>query len=162
MPPRRPGPGGGGHLEIRRADRADLPALARLVWLNAAPEEQAAQTIESFRIDLEAWWSTHEQSHRAFIAVDDGGVPVGMAWVALLPRVPRPGVLDRSTGDIQSVFVVPEHRGRGIGSALVRAATEEAVRHGARRVTVHSGRRAVPAYERLGFVSTSELLTKEL
>ncbi|GAB3758115.1 hypothetical protein GCM10028864_43030 [Microlunatus parietis] len=82
---------------------------------------------------------------------------VGMAWVALVPRVPRPGKLNRLSADIQSVFVRPEHRGQGIGSALVEAATAHALRLGALHVTVHSGRRAVPVYERLGFVSSPEL-----
>lgn len=148
-------------MDIRRADRSDIKGLARLVWLNAAPQERGEQTVDSFEPDLAAWWAAHAGSHHAFIAVDGTAEPVGMAWVALVPRVPRPGVIDRKSGDIQSVFVVPEHRGQGIGAALVRAASEHAVRHGARRVTVHSGRSAVPVYERLGFTSSSQLLQRE-
>ena len=83
-----------------------------------------------------------------------------MAWVALLVRVPRPGDTARRSADIQSVFVVPEHRDKGIGSSLVQAATEHAMRLGASRVTVHSGRRAVPVYERLGFASSPQLLQR--
>lgn len=148
-------------MEIRRADRSDVAGLARLVWLNAAPDERGEQTIESFGADLAAWWSAHKESHRAFIAVVGTAQPVGMAWVALVPRVPRPGVTDRRSGDIQSVFVLPEHRGQGIGSALIMAASEDALRNGARRVTVQSGRRAVPLYERLGFMSSTQLLMRE-
>lgn len=91
-----------------------------------------------------------------------GGEPeiVGVAWVALVPRVPRPGATERMSGDIQSVYVLPEHRGRGIGSALVDAAARHAEQLGALRVTVHSGRRAVPVYERLGFASSHQLLQR--
>jgi GNAT superfamily N-acetyltransferase len=81
-----------------------------------------------------------------------------MAWVALLPRIPRPGATSRMSADIQTVFVLPEQRGRGIGSALVHAAAEHAAQLGAIRVTVHSGRKAVPVYERLGFKSSRQLL----
>jgi GNAT superfamily N-acetyltransferase len=84
-----------------------------------------------------------------------------MAWLAFLPRVPRPGTTSRRSADIQSVFVVPEQRGRRIGSALVQAASEHAFRLGAERVTVHSGRQSVPVYERLGFASSRELLQRQ-
>ncbi len=53
---------------------------------------------------------------------------------------------------------MPEHRGRGVGSALIRAATEHAVRLDSIRVTVHSGVTATPLYERLGFASSPQLL----
>lgn len=83
-----------------------------------------------------------------------------MAWVAIVPRVPRPGATSRLSADVQSVFVMPEYRGRGVGSALVNAAAEHAARFGALRVTVHSGRKAVPVYERLGFQSSRQLLQR--
>jgi GNAT superfamily N-acetyltransferase len=83
-----------------------------------------------------------------------------MAWLALVPRVPRPGMTTRRTADIQSVFVVSEQRGKRIGSALIQAASEHALCLGAERVTVNSGRKAVPVYERLGFASSRQLLQK--
>jgi len=48
----------------------------------------------------------------------------------------------------------------GIGSALVAAASEHAARLGSLCVTVHSGRKAVPVYERLGFESSRRLLSR--
>ncbi|GAA1131530.1 hypothetical protein GCM10009630_31770 [Kribbella jejuensis] len=72
-----------------------------------------------------------------------------------------PTVTNRRSADIQSVFVVPEERGKGIGSALVRAAADYAFQLGAGHVTVHSGRKAVAVYERLGFASSRQLLQKE-
>lgn len=81
-----------------------------------------------------------------------------MAWLALVPRVPRPGRIGRLSADVQSVFVVPAHRGRGIGAALVEAVTQHALQLGAAHVTVHSSEGAVPLYERLGFTSSRLLL----
>ena len=148
-------------MDICSADQADLRHLARLLWLNAAPDQQAKRSVESFAVDLDAWWTDHNDSHLAFIARLAESEVVGMAWLALVPRVPRPGATTRRSADIQSVFVVPEQRGKRIGSALVQAASDHAFRLGAGHVTVHSGRKAVPVYERLGFASSRQLLQKE-
>jgi GNAT superfamily N-acetyltransferase len=148
-------------MDICIAGQADLAHLARLLWLHAAPDEQAKQSVESFAVDLAAWWTDHDDSHLAFVARLAESEVVGMAWLALVPRVPRPGATTRRSADIQSVFVVSEQRGKRIGSALVQAASEHAFRLGAGRVTVHSGRKAVPVYERLGFASSRQLLQRE-
>jgi GNAT superfamily N-acetyltransferase len=145
-------------MDVGLAGPQDVAQLARLLWLNGTPAEQAQQTAESFASDLGAWWADHARSHVAFVARSPGPDVVGMAWVALVPRVPRPGTTARLSADIQSVFVLPERRGRGIGTALARAATEHALRLGAAHVTVHSSRRAVPVYARLGFASSQQLM----
>lgn len=128
--------------------------------MHAADEERAAQSVEEFEPELAAWWADHDESHLAFTASVAADGLVGMAWLALLPRIPRPGNAERRSADIQSVFVIPEHRGKGIGSALVEAATAHAFELDAGRVTVSSGRRAVPVYERLGFSPSPRLLER--
>lgn len=147
-------------MDIGIAERADLGQLAQLLWLHATADQQAAQSVASFAVDLDTWWADHHDSHLAFVARPSGSEVVGMAWLALLPRVPRPGGTTRRSADVQSVFVLPEHRGRRIGSALVQAAADHALSLGADRVTVHSGRKAVPVYERLGFASSRRLMQK--
>ena len=147
-------------VRIRVAGPVDLPTLAHLLWLHAAPDEQARRSPESFAGDVSTWWDLQRSTHTGFLARMGDETDVGMAWSALLPRAPRPGSVERWSADIQSVFVLPEHRGEGIGSALVRAAAEHAERAGAARVTVHSGRRAVPIYERLGFTSSPQLMER--
>lgn len=147
-------------MDISIAGREDLAHLARLLWMYAAPDEQAKQPVESFAVDLDAWWTEHDDSHLAFVARLAESEVVGMAWLALVPRVPRPGATTRRSADIQSVFVLSEQRRHGIGSALVQAASEHASRLGAARVTVHSGTKAVPVYERLGFASSRQLLQR--
>jgi GNAT superfamily N-acetyltransferase len=147
-------------MDIRIAGHQDVAHLARLLWLHAAPDEQAKPAVESFAVDLAAWWTDHDDSHLAFVARLAESEVVGMAWLALVPRVPRPGATTRRSADIQSVFVVPEQRGKRVGSALIQAASEHALRVGAKRVTVNSGGQAVPVYERLGFASSRQLLQR--
>ena len=143
---------------ISQATADDVPALARLQWWDTLGEPAAADDVDSFVADFSEWCAVQWESHFAFVARTDRGEIVGKAWCAMIPRVPRPGQMGRYSADIQSVFVVPEHRGRGLGSALVAAATDHALGRGAARVVVHSSRRAVQVYERLGFVSSHRLL----
>lgn len=147
-------------MRISQASADDISDLARLLWLDTRNEEPAERSADGFAAEFAQWWSAHQDSHLAFVARLLRPEIVGMAWVAIVPRVPRPGATIRLSADIQSVFVVPEHRGRGIGSALVDAASEHAASFGALRVTVHSGRKAVPVYERLGFESSRQLLQR--
>lgn len=136
---------------IDRARTSDVAALARLLWLDTHGDEPGATALEAFAASLGPWCEEHQESHVGFVARRLDGEVVGMAWVALVPRIPRPVPTMRLSGDLQTVYVLPEHRGRGIGSALVGAAASHAADAGALRVTVHSGRKAVPVYERLGF-----------
>ncbi|MEU5563535.1 GNAT family N-acetyltransferase [Micromonospora musae] len=145
-------------MRISQANADDVADLARLLWRDTLNEEPAQQSVDAFAADVAQWWTAHQHSHVAFVARLLRPEIVGMAWVALLPRVPRPGATSRLSADIQSVFVLPEHRGQGIGSALVEAASEHATRRESLRVTVHSGRKAVRVYERLGFESSRQLL----
>jgi GNAT superfamily N-acetyltransferase len=147
-------------VRISQARTDDVADLARLLWLDTHKEEPAHQPVDAFAAELAQWWAAHHDSHHAFVARLLRPEIVGMAWVALVPRVPRPGATSRLSADIQSVFVMPEQRGQGIGSALVAAASEYATRLGSLRVTVHSGRKAVPVYERLGFESSGQLLQR--
>ncbi|WP_412742630.1 GNAT family N-acetyltransferase [Krasilnikovia sp. MM14-A1004] len=134
--------------------------MARLLWLDTHGVEPAPAQVAVFAAGLAHWWGVHQDSHLAFVARLLGPEIVGMAWIALVPRVPRPGAASRMSADIQSVFVTVESRGQGIGSALVEAASEYAARRGSLRVTVSSGRKAVPVYERLGFESSRQLLQR--
>lgn len=147
-------------MRISQANAADVAGLARLMWLDTHHDEPAQGSVEEFAAVLAQWWAAHRDSHSAFVARLLRPELVGMAWLALVPRVPRPGATSRLSADIQSVFVMPNQRGQGIGSALVEAASAHAAHLGSSRVTVHSGRTAVPVYERLGFASSRQLLQR--
>ncbi|MEU8253834.1 GNAT family N-acetyltransferase [Micromonospora inaquosa] len=147
-------------MRISQANADDVAELARLLWLDTLHEEPTQLSIDAFTAELAQWWAAHQDSHLVFVARLRRPEIVGMAWAALVPRVPRPGATSRLSADIQSVFVMPNQRGQGIGSALVEAAAEHATHLGSLQVTVQSGRRAVPVYERLGFESSRQLLQR--
>ncbi|GAA1242896.1 GNAT family N-acetyltransferase [Microbacterium phyllosphaerae] len=147
-------------MHIERAGSRDIRGLARVRWRDRSDHPADDEAFDSFVSDLSSWWETHHDTHSAFVARTDDGVIIGAAWVALLPRVPSPGSTSRLSADIQSVFVVPEHRGEGLGTALVDAASRHAEDAGALRITVHSSARAVSLYRRLQYAGSPTLLQR--
>lgn len=146
-------------IAVRRATAVDAPALARLRWRWRVDERGQAIAIEreSF-VDFFATWALdHARTHLAFLAEVDGQV-AGMAWLSLVDRVPSPSALDRRAGDIQSVYVIPERRGHGVGTRLIAAVIQHVRDIELVYLTVHSAADAVGFYEKLGFVNNGQWL----
>ncbi len=79
------------------------------------------------------------------------GAPVGVCQLLILRHLQSRG---GRCAELESVHVHPEHRGRGIGSALVRRACAQAQELGCYRVQLTSNAARGDAhrfYERLGF-----------
>lgn len=136
-------------VDVRRAGPADGAALARL-RAEGTGADPADPATERFVEDFRTWVADHRDSHVPFVVLLDGEV-VGMAWLSLAERVPGPGQPVRRCGDLQTVFVTPALRGRGIGSALLGAIRAEARELRLEHVTVHANARAEPVYRRAGF-----------
>jgi len=82
-----------------------------------------------------------------------GHAPEDLQWCATIQ-----GIVDKSCGgSIQNVGVVPEHRGRGLGTCLIDQALAGFQRHGLRRASLEvtaDNWRAVRLYQRIGFHRT--------
>ncbi|MEV5434776.1 GNAT family N-acetyltransferase [Streptomyces sp. NPDC052682] len=145
-------------ITIRPARPDDLPAVARLRWQwiveNGTDPVAGPQEFVRHFVD---WAGRNAASHRCVVLVR-GAEVIGMAWLAVVQRVPTPGALQRASGDLQCVYVVPEARDGGLGGRLIRAVLDGAKELGLERVTVHSSPRAIPAYLRNGFEGSPRLL----
>jgi GNAT superfamily N-acetyltransferase len=138
-------------VTVRRARAEDAPALARLRWRwRVETGDDPGADRAAFLDHFASWTVDHLATHLAFLAEVDGRL-CGMAWLALHDRVPNPARFDRRTGDVQSVYVVPEARNAGVGTALLEAVVREARDRELTHVTVHSSERAAPLYHRFGF-----------
>jgi GNAT superfamily N-acetyltransferase len=145
-------------LTVRRASDVDAPALAGLRWRRATQDHgYQGDNLDEFTATLRDWMRAHPE-HRAFVAEAAGEI-VAMAWLAVLDRVPTVNRYARRGGDVQSVFVVPELRDRGVGALLMSAVLDEARLLELEHVTVHSSPRAVPFYERNGWDHDPEWLS---
>ncbi|WP_256838934.1 GNAT family N-acetyltransferase [Ornithinimicrobium faecis] len=144
-------------ITIRQATAADLPGLARLRWTWSKEGQQPLDcSFDEYARDFADWYQQHE-GFVAYVAAD-GPELVAMGFLALASRVPDPRSFHRRTGDIQSMFVLPRHRNRGIGARVVERLVRHGRTSGCTRITVHSGGRAIPLYSRAGFAAQPNLL----
>ncbi|MGO4420933.1 GNAT family N-acetyltransferase [Streptomyces sp. MCAF7] len=146
------------NITIRPAVPGELDVVAELRWQWILENEGVPVTgREEFVQHFVTWARENTSSHRCMVLVR-GEVIIGMAWLAVLPRVPSPRALQRASGDLQCVYVVPGERDSGLGGRLIDAVLARARDIGLERVTVHSSPRAIPAYSRHGFEASPRLL----
>ena len=146
------------NITIRPANPHELDAIAELRWqwileTQGAPVTEREEFVQHFV----TWAEQNASSHRCTVLVRDETI-IGMAWLAVLQRVPSPRALDRASGDLQCVYVIPDARGTGLGGRLIDATLAGARELGLERVTVHSTPRAIAAYSRHGFEPSPRLL----
>lgn len=125
-------------LELYAGVRA--PELALVPWDEATKRAFVAQQF--------AAQDAHYRAHypgATLDVIEVGGAPAGRLYV------------HRGEHDVRimDIALAPEHRGRGIGTALLRALIAEA---GARTLSIHveAGNPARRLYERLGFRPAGE------
>lgn len=147
-----------GDVAIRQARDDELGTVAELRWQwvqenNGTPGTTRGRFVAAFV----SWARQHASSHRCVVA-SRGSEIVGMAWLAVVPRVPTPQAPERASGDVQCVYVIPRERNAGVGRLIITAVLELADQLRLERVTVHSSPRAVAAYSRGGFAASPRLL----
>lgn len=145
----------------RRGGPSDADALARLRWIWRAVERNEVGDPNRFREDFATWISQHERTHVPYL-VEVDGYAVGMAWLAIIERIPGPEIWKRLSGHIQSVYVTAEQREGGLGSLLIGQLIEDARREGVDYLFVHPSPRSFPFYRRRGFTGEGSLLSLDL
>jgi ribosomal protein S18 acetylase RimI-like enzyme len=137
-------------VELRRVDRRADAEFLLSVYASTRAQELAVvpwtdAELEAF---LRMQFDAQDRSYRdqrpaaAFDVIVVDGVPAGRLYV------------DRSADEIRIVDIalLPEHRGRGVGTGLIGRIVDEG-RASGRPVTIHveRGNRARALYDRLGF-----------
>ena len=150
-----------GELTVRRAtfeDPRDIGELAtlRFAWRARERGEQSMSESE-FTSAFALWLREHRESHVGFIG-SLGTEPVAMAWLALVDRVPGPGVFERRCAYVQSVFVTAHYRSAGYGSAIMSVLIDDARELRLDYLAVHPSAESFNFYRRLGFEETNSVL----
>ena len=76
-------------MDVRVAGADDMGQLAGLLG-RFDGREQPAGPEPVFAAELLRWWGANQTSHVPFLGVIPPGAAVGMAWLAIAARVPRP------------------------------------------------------------------------
>ena len=124
----------------RPEEREDLEALQRRASM-ALPEYRAQLEAHPDAVDLPA----EQIAHGHVLVAELDGEIAGFAAVV--------------GSELDGLFVEPEHWRRGIGSALVEAATHDARRRGL-SLSVTAGPNARAFYENCGFAVEGEAQTR--
>ena len=157
-----------GDVLIRTATDADFEALVELDLSSArhhadldpvllqVPEREPVAAFLARRLT--------NPHRRILVAVVDGTV-VGMVDVTLVDPPPD-GSIYRSvpTADL-GITVMEDHRGRGVGQALMAAAEQDARSRGARRIildVIAANDGARRFYDRLGYREQGLVLSRDL
>jgi GNAT superfamily N-acetyltransferase len=146
---------GGDDFRVRRAVADDVPALVALFGadpVSAGRGDSADGDLAHYRAAFAA--IDADPGHLLTAVEDAAGGVVGTLQLTLLPGLARRGAW---RAQLESVHVAERLRGRGLGSALVRWAIDEAARRGAGLVQLTSALERPDAhrlYERLGFTAS--------
>jgi GNAT superfamily N-acetyltransferase len=155
-------PVGGRGIGLRPAVEADLPALVALLAddpLGIGREVPAGEDLAPYRRAFAL--IAADPAHALVVAVD-GAEIVGTLQLSVLPGLSRRGAV---RGQIEAVRVRADHRGQGLGAAMIGWAVEEARRRSCTLVQLTTDKSRTDAhrfYERLGFVASHEGLKLQL
>ena len=138
-------------LVIRRAIRADIPAIAALL----ADDFIAAAREGAPLAEYEAGFEAVEADPNQLLAVaESGGAVVGTMQLSFIPGLSRGG---RWRGHVEAVRVASARRGQGIGEAMMAWAEARCRERGCVVCELTSDKRRDAAhrfYDRLGFAAT--------
>lgn len=148
-------------MNIRPAAKDDVGFLKEMLyeaarWNPDWPREPIEEVLEEpiLRRYHEGWGREGDGG----VVAELDGVPVGAAWYRVFPaEAPGYGFVDDKTPEL-SIAVVPLHRRKGIGGALLRSclvqAREEGFQALSLSVAVHNRSRMM--YQRAGFEKVRE------
>ena len=92
----------------------------------------------------------------AFIAEDDG-TTIGSGAILLHLTIPRPGSPSDRGARVQSVYVIPDARRRGVGRAIMQHLIQCAREQNVVSLTLRPSNAARPLYATLGFKTVEEM-----
>lgn len=117
--------------------------LKQVDWI---PEQKAAFVAQQFHAQHQFWQENYQDTSWDLV-LGAGGQPIGRFYVARWAEEIR----------IVDIALLPEHRGGGVGTMLIRCLFDEGDASG-RKVSIHVEifNPARRLYERLGFVQAAE------
>jgi GNAT superfamily N-acetyltransferase len=147
-------------FQIRKATENDIPAILSLVKQLAIYEKlanEAVGTEENFR----KYGFGESPFYHVFLAVDQSEKPLGFALYFFTFST----FLAQPTLYLEDLFVLPEHRGKGIGKALLKTLAKVALAQSCGRMewaVLDWNRPSIEFYLKLGAKPMSDWTTYRL
>jgi L-amino acid N-acyltransferase YncA len=120
------------NVSVRVANADDLEAIRRIY--NEGIEDRVAtlDTEPKSAAEIADWWADHTGRFPVVVACEHGDVAGWASLNRFSHRCAHAGVADLS------VYVARDHRGRGLGSALVTALDADAKSRGFHKIVLHA------------------------
>jgi GNAT superfamily N-acetyltransferase len=140
-------------LNIRPAKPADVPVIADLIRQLARFEKLEHEVVLTEKLLAAGMFGARPYAEA--VLAEEAGEPVGFAlfFHTFSTFLARPGLY------LEDLFVLPEHRGRGVGRAVLAHLAHLAVERGCGRLewaVLNWNQEAIRFYERLGARPNSE------
>lgn len=139
---------------VRRATRADVPAIVRLLADDPLGQQRERDQDPLPDTYYDAFARIDADPRNELVVVEAHGEVIGTLHLTLLPYLTHQG---GTRAQIEAVRVDRRYRSRGVGHALVAWAIERARQTGCRLVQLTTDARRPDArrfYEDLGFVGS--------
>jgi GNAT superfamily N-acetyltransferase len=111
-------------MNIRLATNNDFDQLIRMRWdfTNEYREIKIEEDqYEGFYLECKHFLTEALRSNKWFVWVADfNGLIISHIYIELIDKVPRPGRITHPFTYMTNVYTLPEHRGNGIGSKLIK------------------------------------------
>lgn len=149
-------------MNIRLAGVNDIDQLIRMRW-DFTDEYKESKIVEdqyeSFYAECRQFLTKALGSTKWFVwlAEDDRRV-LSHIYIELIDKVPRPGRITRPFAYMTNVYTLPEHRGKGIGSQLLKKIETWARENQYEFIIVWQADWSVAFYERGGYKRCGEAM----
>jgi GNAT superfamily N-acetyltransferase len=140
-------------LKIEPATERDLPAIVHLVRQLARYEKLEHAMVASQNDFRQALFGAERNAYALMAFVDDAPVGFALYFYNFSTFVGKRGIY------LEDIFVEPEHRGRGIGSALLKRLARVAREQNCGRVewsVLTWNQPSIDFYHRLGAVTLDD------
>jgi GNAT superfamily N-acetyltransferase len=158
------------HAEIKPATSRDAHILAELRYEFRSAITPARESASDFIARCERWMverlrsndrGSRDNNWRAWLALCEE-VPCGTVWLHRFEKLPNPVAEREAHGYITSLFVKPDARGGGVGTALLGTALSTCQSLGIDSVILWPTPRSRSLYRRHGFARSDGVLLRVL
>jgi ribosomal protein S18 acetylase RimI-like enzyme len=136
---------------IREIENPEIPLLADFLYLAIfqPPGDEILPKETIYNPNIHIYINDFDKTDDCAVVAEQDDVVVGAAWTRIIPGY---GHIDNETPEL-AISVLPEYKGRGIGTSLLNRLFELLRERGYRRTSL-SVQKANPAarlYRRLGY-----------